>query len=236
MKHTKITTWGTLLALVALLTAGSCRRPLLRRRWPERAPTTRSRSPATGSPYSRAKATGTPLTTRATHHRSRYAWKPHRRTARPLPCGRRRRSIAGAWDWRPIPSAAARPIPPLVQALVWSGNFNTAGTYYVVVEYRTNPAGTSYYLLEVSGDGVLDPGTKAAAEAAKAAAPAETRLPPRPSDPAATEPTGKLVFQTTMGGNFYTVNADGSNLQRITDGMDATWSPDGEQIAFTRWR
>ena len=33
-------------------------------------------------------------------------------------------------------------------------------------------------------------------------------------------PSGKLVFQTTLGGPFYTINVDGSSLQPITDGVD----------------
>jgi Tol biopolymer transport system component len=61
-----------------------------------------------------------------------------------------------------------------------------------------------------------------------------TRSQPKPT--ATPEYTGKLVFQTTMGGDFYTIQADGSGLRRITDGVDARWSPDGRQIAFTRWR
>jgi TolB protein len=37
------------------------------------------------------------------------------------------------------------------------------------------------------------------------------------------------------GGNIYTVNGDGSNLTRLTYGLDPSWSSDGTQIAFARW-
>ncbi len=46
---------------------------------------------------------------------------------------------------------------------------------------------------------------------------------------------GRLVFQVATGGDIYTVNADGSNLTRLTTGMDPSWSPDGSQITFVRW-
>jgi Tol biopolymer transport system component len=46
---------------------------------------------------------------------------------------------------------------------------------------------------------------------------------------------GQLVFQTQSGGEIYAINADGTGLRRITHGIDPQLSPDGAQIAFTRW-
>ncbi len=47
---------------------------------------------------------------------------------------------------------------------------------------------------------------------------------------------GRLVFQASSGGNIYLINADGSGLRRLTDGLDPAWAPDRSAIAFTRWR
>ncbi len=47
--------------------------------------------------------------------------------------------------------------------------------------------------------------------------------------------SGRLVFQTRNGGDIYIINANGTGLQRITSGIDPQLSPDGAQIAFTRW-
>lgn len=52
-----------------------------------------------------------------------------------------------------------------------------------------------------------------------------------------TEPAaaGTIVFQTVSGGPIYAVDPDGGNLRYLTDGMDPSLSPDGQQVAFTRW-
>lgn len=46
---------------------------------------------------------------------------------------------------------------------------------------------------------------------------------------------GTIVFQTASGGPIYAVNPDGTNLRYLSSGMDPAISPDGQQVAFTRW-
>lgn len=47
---------------------------------------------------------------------------------------------------------------------------------------------------------------------------------------------GQLVFATSSGGDLYAVNIDGTGLQKLASGViDPVVSPDGRQVAFTRW-
>jgi dipeptidyl aminopeptidase/acylaminoacyl peptidase len=66
----------------------------------------------------------------------------------------------------------------------------------------------------------------------------------QPSAASATPPAGgrssaaggRLVFATSSGGDLYIVNIDGSDLRRLATGViDPVVSPDGQQVAFTRW-
>ena len=46
----------------------------------------------------------------------------------------------------------------------------------------------------------------------------------------------RLVFATSSGGSLYSVNLDGSGLRQLAGGViDPAVSPDGKQVAFTRW-
>lgn len=46
---------------------------------------------------------------------------------------------------------------------------------------------------------------------------------------------GKIALMTSPGGDILLLDPTTSKTQRLTDGMDPAFSPDGTQLAFTRW-
>jgi len=128
----------------------------------------------------------------------------------------------------PVGRGSADPSTPGV--LAWSGSFNTEGAYYAVVEHSGNQPGSSHYRLEIQGDGV----SLSRPAPAPDAAPASTGSGPKPA--VISEPAGRLVFQTTVGGDIYVINVDGTGLRRVADGLDPVWSPNGQEIAYVRWQ
>ncbi len=108
----------------------------------------------------------------------------------------------------------------------WSGRFNFPGTFYVIV-YN-------------DGDAPVSVNVQASGESVKTDAlpppPAPTALPNpfQHNTPVGSGVAGKLAFLDAQGGNLYTVNGDGTNLQRASFGMDPQWNHAGNQIALAR--
>jgi len=111
-------------------------------------------------------------------------------------------------------------------ALGWSGRFNFPGVFYVVA--HNDGAAPVSINVTASGENVKT-----------------NNLPPPPKPTAIPNPfpahtpvgkaiAGKLAFLDAQGGALYTVNGDGTNLQRVSFGMDPQWNHAGNQIALAR--
>ncbi len=111
-------------------------------------------------------------------------------------------------------------------ALGWSGRFHFNGTFYPVV-YNDGDAAVSVQVRAL-GENVTT--------GIVTAPPKPTAIPnPFPNDtPIGKGVNGKIALLDAQGGNLYTVNGDGTNLQRISFGMDPQWNHAGNAIALAR--
>jgi len=91
---------------------------------------------------------------------------------------------------------------------------------WLAIEWDGATAWIAAYLLDVAGD----------VGALPVLAAATTRLGATTAGFA-----GRVAFQTASGGDIYIVNADGSELRRVANGLDPALSPGGERLAYTRW-
>ncbi len=57
-----------------------------------------------------------------------------------------------------------------------------------------------------------------------------------PFTPARPAGESVIVFQRSSGGDIMVIKPDGTDLRRLTSGIDPMLSPDGQTVAFTRWQ
>lgn len=136
-------------------------------------------------------------------------------------------------------SLAELQAPPVTDFEITGGDWVSDVTYQVKAKLQPGDREIAVYTGKYDGRWRVEsldlpPASASTAESASASQ-ATTSAAARGPAPVATNGSGQVVFQTRNGGDIYIINADGTNLRRVTHGIDPQLSPDGTQIAFTRW-
>lgn len=124
--------------------------------------------------------------------------------------------------------------PPVTGFEITGGEWVSEGIYRVKAVLQPGNREIAIYIGNYAGQWLVE-------NIERLPAPASTAT-PTPAGRAAASPApvsgngpGFLVFQTQSGGDIYFIKADGAGLRRLTHGIDPQLSPDGTQVAFTRW-
>jgi hypothetical protein len=152
--------------------------------------------------------------------------------------------LTGATDVRLDPDQSAAVLGQLPQdaAVIVTG---IQGDWYEMI-YGGGPGGHGWVPQDVvsfelaTATPVPSPTATAVAPTPETAAAASSQpTAQRPAvaapKPSASQLAGTLVFQTQNGGTIYIMKADGTGLRKLTTGFEPALSPDGAQVAFTRW-
>lgn len=129
--------------------------------------------------------------------------------------------------------------PPVTAFTITEAEWISSVTYQVKATLQPGNRDVSVYVGEYNSrwqvEGIdlpIAPEPATTPTTTTAAAPAATSGPA----PVTGNGEGIIAFMTRSGGDIYTINADGTNLQWVTSGgLDPQLSPDGTQIAYTRW-
>lgn len=128
-----------------------------------------------------------------------------------------------AWQDGDALQALGMGSPQPQHTLGWFGEFNQAGIFYAVA-YNDTGAPIDVRVT-VEGDSIT---TRAAPTATPNIDPLMT---PTPRGKGI---HGKLAFVDANGGNIYIADGDGTNLRRLTFGMDPQWNHAGTMLTFAR--
>jgi hypothetical protein len=124
--------------------------------------------------------------------------------------------------------------PPATEFEIAGDEWVSQGSYRVKAVLQPGNRDVALYIGSYAGQWLVENIERLPASASPATPTPASRAAAGPAPVSGNGP-GFLVFQTQSGGDIYFIKADGTGLRRLTHGIDPQLSPDGTQVAFTRW-